>query len=100
MMESIDKDIAKNLFKHYRQNRDGIRNCPEMASICLICQSVHIDPVEGESGRFICRNCRFQFTRYRCAACGATVDSRDPQNPPCEECGTRICTCGFCGCVK
>ena len=99
-MEALDKDTAKKLYKHYRQNRDGIRNSPEMASICLICESIHIDPVEGVPHKYICRNCRFKFIRYQCSACGGTVDSRDPQNPPCEECGLRICTCGACGCAK
>jgi DNA-directed RNA polymerase subunit RPC12/RpoP len=99
-METLDKDSVKKLYKHYRQNRDGIRNCPEMASLCLICASIHIDPVAGVVHRFICRNCRFQFTRYQCSACGATVDSRDPQNSACETCGLRICSCGACGCAK
>ncbi len=99
-METLDKDIAKKLYKHYRKNRDGIRNSPEMGSICLICQSINIDPVEGVPNQFICRNCRVKFTRYECSACGNVVDSRDPQNPLCEECGVRICTCGACGCAK
>lgn len=99
-MDTLDKGTAKKLYKHYRKNRDGIRNCPEMASICLICESTNIDPVEGVSHQFICRNCRFKFIRYECKACGATVDSRDPQNSACAECGLRICTCGACGCVK
>jgi hypothetical protein len=97
-METLDRDTAKKLFEHYRKQRDGIRNSPEMASICLICGSVHIEPKEGEPGVLVCRNCRFAFYRYVCPACSATVDGRDPLNPGCRECGGRRCTCGACGC--
>lgn len=99
-METLDKDTAKKLYKHYRKNRDGIRDCPEMGSICLICESINIEPVEEVPNQFICRNCRVKFIRCQCSACGSTIDSRDPQNPLCEECGSRICTCGACGCAK
>jgi hypothetical protein len=97
-LEILDKEPVKKLFRHYRKNRDGIRNCPEMASICLICESIHIAPVEGDSRKHACRNCGFPFFRYTCRVCGATIDSRDPQNPPCEECDARVCTCGACDC--
>jgi hypothetical protein len=98
-MEPLDRDTAKKLFDHYRKQRDGIRNSPEMASICLICGSVHIIPEAGNAHKLICRDCRFAFFRYVCPACGKTVDGRDPQNPGCSECGLRICTCGKCGCA-
>jgi hypothetical protein len=38
----IDREEGKRLFKKYRSQRDGIRNCPEMASVCLICESIDI----------------------------------------------------------
>jgi NAD-dependent SIR2 family protein deacetylase len=97
-MDTLDRDTAKQLYKHYRKNRDGIRNCPEMASICLICESIHIVPVEGNPYKLVCRNCGFAFYRYTCSACGATIDGRDPKNPPCEKCDLRVCTCGVCEC--
>jgi len=97
-MATIDRDTAKKLFDHYRKQRDGIRNRAELASICLICGSVHIVPKAGEPGMLACRNCGFSWYRYDCPACGKTVDGRDPQNPGCRVCGVRICTCGVCGC--
>lgn len=100
-METIDRETAKQLFTHYQKNRDGIRNKPEMAGICLICGSVHIIPKPGDDHKLLCRACGFAFFRYSCTACGKTVDGRDPKNPACRnECGLRICTCGACGCAK
>ena len=99
-METLDRDTAKKLFDHYRRQRDGIRNKPEMASVCLICGSSHIVPKADTGHKLFCRDCGFAFVRYACPACGRTVDGRDPQNPACpEECGLRICTCGACGCT-
>ena len=97
-MDTLDKEAANKLFDHYRKQRDGIRNSPEMASLCLICGSVHIVPKPGEAGMLACRNCGFSWYRYECTVCGKTVDGRDPQNPGCRVCGSRICTCGVCGC--
>ena len=97
-MEPLDRDTARKLFEHYRNHRDGIRNKPEMASICLICGSIHIVPKVGDKYMLICRDCRFAFYRYECQACGATIDGRDPQNPGCQVCTLRICTCGACSC--
>jgi hypothetical protein len=54
--------------------------------------------VEGNPYKLVCRNCGFAFHRYECSACGATIDGRDPRNPPCEKCGLRVCTCGACEC--
>ena len=98
-MEALDRDTAKKLYEQYRKQRDGIRNRPEMASICLICGSIHIIPKEGDAYKLVCRSCGFAFFRYQCPACGKTVDGRDPQNPACRECGLRLCTCGTCGCA-
>jgi DNA-directed RNA polymerase subunit RPC12/RpoP len=99
-METLDRETAKSLFDRYRKQRDGIRNRPEMASICLICGSVHVIPKAGEQGVLVCRNCGAAFYRYVCSGCGETVDGRDPQNPGCRECGWRICTCGACCCAN
>jgi DNA-directed RNA polymerase subunit RPC12/RpoP len=88
----LDRDLAKQLFAQYRKQRDGIRKRPELASLCLICGSVHIIP-DKEPGMLICRDCRFVFYRYECTVCGKTVDGRDPKNPACRECGGRVCTC-------
>ena len=99
-MEPLDRDTSKKLFDHYRRQRDGIRKKPEMASICLICGSIHIIPMAGDVRKLVCRNRGFAFYRYQCPACGKTVDGRDPKNPACrEECGLRVCSCGACGCV-
>lgn len=97
-MEPLDKDMAKKLFEQYRRNRDNIRNSPEMASICLICGSIHIIPSSEDNHQLVCRNCGFAFFRYECSACGNTIDGRDPLNPGCRSCGLRVCTCGVCGC--
>lgn len=94
----IDREEGKRLFKKYRSQRDGIRNCPEMASVCLICESIDVVPKEGDAAMLYCRNCGFAFHRYQCPVCGKTVDGRDPRNPACRECGLRICSCGACGC--
>jgi len=97
-MESPDRETAARLFSKYRKQRDGIRKCPEMASVCLICGSIHIVQKDGEAGMLTCRNCGFSWYRYQCTACGKTVDGRDPQNPGCRVCGMRVCSCGACGC--
>jgi hypothetical protein len=98
-MEALDRDTAKKLFDYYRKHRDGIRDKPEMASICLICGSIHIVPKAGNEFKLTCRDCGFDFYRYACPACGKTIDGRDPKNPGCGECGLRLCTCGACGCA-
>jgi hypothetical protein len=46
----IDREEGKRLFKKYRSARDGIRNCPEMVSVCLICESIDVVPKQGEEG--------------------------------------------------
>jgi len=97
-METPDREIAKKLFEQYRVKREGIRNKPEMASICLICGSVHIIPKPDDAHKLVCRDCGFAFYRYICGSCGKTIDGRDPQNPACHDCGLRLCTCGACGC--
>jgi hypothetical protein len=94
----LDRNTAQQLFDYYRKHRDGIRNKAEMASVCMICGSIHVIPKEGEPGMLTCRNCGFAFYRCACKACGKTVDGRDPQNPGCRVCGLRVCTCGACGC--
>lgn len=97
-METLNRETAKKLYEHYRKHRDGIRNNPEMASICLICGSVHILPKSDNDRKLYCRDCRFAFYRFICPACGKTVDGRDPRNAGCDECGEPVCTCGKCGC--
>jgi len=99
-METLDRNTAKEIYNHYRHNRDGIRNRPELASLCLICGSIHITAKAGEQGMLFCRDCGFGFLRYPCVACGKTVDGRDPKNPACRECGRRFCTCGACCCAN
>jgi DNA-directed RNA polymerase subunit RPC12/RpoP len=99
-METLDRDTAGKLFDHYRRQRDGIRNKPELASICLICGSIHIIPKSDNSLKLVCRDCGFAFYRYACPTCGKTVDGRDPMNPACAECNLRVCTCGACGCAS
>lgn len=94
----IDREEGKRLFKKYRSQRDGIRNCPEMASVCLICESIDVVPKVGNATMLYCRNCGFAFHRYQCPACSKTVDGRDPSNPACRECGLRVCSCDACGC--
>ena len=96
---TLDKEEAKRLFDHYRRERDGIRNQPGLATVCLICGSTHVFPKDGDPHLLACRSCGFAFYRYPCPACGATVDGRDPLNPPCRECGLRVCSCGACGCT-
>lgn len=98
-MEILDRETARKLYDHYRHQRDGIRNKPEMASLCLICGSIHIIPKVGDEFKLVCRDCGFVFYRYQCSACGKTIDGRDPKNPACRECGLRVCTCGVCGCA-
>ena len=95
---TLDRETALNLFNRFRTQRDGVRNSPEMATLCLICGSIHIIPKEGEPGKLYCRDCGFAFYRYQCSACGKVVDGRDPKNRGCHECGWRICTCGACDC--
>ncbi|MDD2733355.1 MAG: hypothetical protein PHF56_05400 [Desulfuromonadaceae bacterium] len=97
-MQPLDRDTAKKLFQRFRTKRDGIRNSAEMASVCLICGSMHIIAKPGDDRKLMCRDCGFPFFRYSCSACGKTVDGRDPMNPLCRECGFRVCTCGACGC--
>jgi len=48
-MEQLDRETANKLFDHYRKQRDGIRNKQEMASICLICASIHIIPKKDDA---------------------------------------------------
>lgn len=98
-MVPLDREPAKKLFEHYRSHRDGIRNSPEMAWVCLICGSIHIVRKAGDTHKLFCRDCGFAFFRYACPACGKTVDGRDPLNPACRECSLRVCTCGVCGCI-
>lgn len=97
-MEKPDREHVRNLFRQCRKQRDGIRNIPELATICLICESTAIIPKKDHAQMLVCRNCDFPFYRYTCTACGATIDGRDPQNPGCHACGLRVCTCGACGC--
>jgi len=94
----LDLELARQLFSRYRKNRQGIRTCPEMATVCLICGSVHVAAKGDDTHTRVCRNCGFPFLRYTCPACGETVDGRDPDNPGCGECGLRICVCGVCAC--
>ncbi len=94
----VTREEAQELCRQYRSQRSGLRRNRQMASICLICGSIHVVAVDGsEPPALQCRNCGFTFIRYACPACGETVDGRDPANPPCRDCGWRVCTCGRCG---
>jgi hypothetical protein len=73
----IDREEGKRLFKKYRSARDGIRNCPEMASVCLICESIDVVPKQGEEGMLYCRNCGFAFYRSTCPACGCPQPDKE-----------------------
>ena len=97
-MGAPDPETTKRLFEHYRKYREGIRKEPQMASICLICGSVHVIAKAGDPRQMICCNCGFPFYRYQCPKCGETVDGRDPLNPSCRGCGSRVCSCGACDC--
>jgi len=97
---AINREEGKRLFIRYRSQRNGIRSCPDMASVCLICESIDIVPKAGDDKMLTCRNCGFAFYRYSCPACGKTVDGRDPENRGCSVCGLRTCTCGACGCPQ
>jgi len=93
----VTSEEAKLLCRRFRSNRAGIRSSVQMASVCLICGSIHVESVEGSIPPAMkCRNCGFEFIRYSCWSCGATVDGRDPGNPVCRECGWRTCTCSAC----
>lgn len=97
-MSSLDFQTAQQLFTKHRTDRAGIREKPELASVCLICGSRHIDPDPNDPHKWVCRNCDFAFQRYECSACGKTIDSRDPTNPRCATCGEHQCICGHCSC--
>lgn len=98
-MGAPDRNNAKRLFEHHRKYREGIGKEPAMASICLICGSLQVIAKAGDLRQRICCNCGFVFYRYQCPCCGATVDGRDPLNPACRTCGSRICSCGACACA-
>jgi DNA-directed RNA polymerase subunit RPC12/RpoP len=94
----VTSEEAKLLCRRFRSNRSGIRSSVQMASVCLICGSIHVESIAGSVPPAMkCRNCGFEFIRYNCRNCGATVDGRDPGNPACRECGWRVCTCTACG---
>ena len=95
-------DVATGfvLFRQYRRNRAGVNGRPELASVCLICGSVHVDRDAGDKRKLTCRNCGFSFYRFDCVVCATPVDGRDPGNPPCSVCGVPRCACGACACVR
>ncbi len=97
-MVAVDPATGVAMFRLHRGNRNGINRKPEMASVCLICGSIHVEADSGDGRKLVCRNCGFAFYRYDCSVCSSTVDSRDPSNRPCDECGKPKCTCGSCGC--
>jgi hypothetical protein len=97
-MSLVDAALGMELFHLHKRDRAGINRKPEMASVCLICGSVHIDPDPNHPRRFVCRNCGFAFFRYACPACNDPIDSRDPGNGLCPTCRERRCVCGACGC--
>lgn len=99
-MEGLDRETADRLHIHFRKHREGIRNCRELASLCLICGSIHIVPKDGEPGMLVCRNCGFAFYRGVCPDCGAIIDGRDPKNNICRSCLEHRCSCGACGCRR
>jgi DNA-directed RNA polymerase subunit RPC12/RpoP len=99
-MSMIDVALGNELFRLHKGDRTGINRKPEMAHVCLICGSIHID-VDAKDGRkLVCRNCGHAFYRYACPSCGQTVDNRDPANPPCPACRSPRCVCGGCGCGR
>lgn len=69
-MEPLDRNAAKILFNHYRKNREGIRNKPEMASIWMICGSIHIIPKADDEHKLVCRNCGLRLCTCGCS-CGS-----------------------------
>ena len=79
----LAREEAKTLYMRYHKDRQGLRKEPRMASVCLICGSADVVVrSEAEPYRHYCRNCGFEFLRYRCRLCGEMVDGRDPQTPP------------------
>ncbi|HEY5975935.1 MAG TPA: hypothetical protein VIU41_14460 [Geobacteraceae bacterium] len=91
----LAREEAKTLYMRYHKDRQGLRKEPRMASVCLICGSADVVVrSEAEPYRHYCRNCGFEFLRYRCRLCGESVDGRDPETPRCRECGWCLCSCG------
>lgn len=99
----IDQGEVKRLYNQFRVNRTGIRTRDIMESVCLSCGSAEV-VARGELDPHArqCRQCGFHFLRYACEECGEIVDSRDPDNSCCRDCGWPQCVCGVCapaGCV-
>jgi hypothetical protein len=97
-MVTVDVATGVALYRQHKGNRAGINRKPEMASVCLICGSIHMDPDPKDPEKLICRNCGFAFRRYDCPTCASTIDSRDPSNRACSVCRKPKCTCGTCAC--
>lgn len=78
----------------YRADPRGIRNEVRLRGLCLRCGGV----ASGSAFR-VCSHCGNTWRVNHCLSCGRAVDSRDPETPPCPNCGWLIChKCGACRC--
>lgn len=93
----------RQLAEQYRAHPDGIRRITELRIICTACGSHSILSIEGQGHRKVCSDCSSRWYAHHCKNCNAPVDSRDPENPRCDECGGYRCAeCDACepGCKR
>lgn len=83
----------------YKTEPKGIRNAPDLANVCMKCDSrnVSINP-PNKGYQHECKKCGYKWYRNNCWNCSnGIVDSRDPETPRCEVCGWYKCAvCGAC----
>lgn len=87
------------LLIRYKADPTGIRHVETLQHMCMSCGS---EWVQGKTATtryiLVCKECRAEWYVNQCWSCvTGRLDSRDPETPPCEECGRIKCAeCGAC----
>jgi DNA-directed RNA polymerase subunit RPC12/RpoP len=87
------------LIAQYRSDPAGLRHVVTLRDVCLRCGSDFVrSRSDQRSQMLVCPECSTEWLAGPCWSCSTgLVDSRDPETPPCKECGWPKCAvCGAC----
>lgn len=87
------------LIAKYKSNPAGVRYVLTLRQVCLRCGSEHTRSRTDHTPHvLVCQECTTEWFASHCWSCATgLVDSRDPETPPCKQCGWPKCAvCSAC----
>jgi len=88
-----------DLVVRYKRDPVGLRHVATLRDVCLNCGSENIRTRADQAPHVrVCWECSAEWFASGCWSCTTgLLDSRDPETPPCKQCGWPKCAiCGAC----